>query len=375
MTAAIERAQPLALVQHQDYTREQLDLIKATMAPETSDLEFQLFMEVARSQGLSPLQRQIHAVMRWDARARKSKMVIQTGIDGYRLIAARTGTHLGTTDATFGPLTPGGAPSWAQVTVRKLVHGHIAEYPATAFWEEYVQLTKDGHPNSMWSSRPKGQLSKCAEALALRKAFPAELSGVYTDTEMEQADNLTPVPATPATVPQDVTAEVAQAAGVQPQTATATSPALASWEAKLGQIGIRLTELGGRDRAKEIMRRHEWRTSVPAAATAYEELKALGLELTQQAQQEPVDVPSIPLITDGQRRALMGHYGRLGLTGSEERRQFAGWFLGVPAPASTTALTQAQAATMLDTFSGWDQAVCEQTVAEFRGSLGRQGAA
>lgn len=116
-------------------------------------------------------------------------MTIQTGIDGYRLTAARTGQHAGTDDAVFGPEDDDGHPAWAQVTVyRFLPNGYNASFTATARWDEYRQAKRSGELTGMWSSMPYGQLAKCAESLALRKAFPAELSGVYTREEMAQAD-------------------------------------------------------------------------------------------------------------------------------------------------------------------------------------------
>lgn len=105
MTAsAIQPAQTLPVIPMHDFSAEQIDLIKQTVAAGTSDLELALFLEVAKSSGLNPFQRQIYAVMRWDAKTRKEKMVIQTGIDGYRLTAARSGVHMGTTDPEFGPI-------------------------------------------------------------------------------------------------------------------------------------------------------------------------------------------------------------------------------------------------------------------------------
>jgi phage recombination protein Bet len=202
MTQAISTVHaPQALATTDQWNREKLDLLKRTVAAGTSDDEFDLFCEVARGTGLNPFQRQIYAIMRqesykddqgrWQKRA---KMTIQTGIDGYRLIAARTGLHAGTTDAEYGPLV-GKYPSWARVVVKKLMaNGMIAEFPATARWSEYAQTNKEGEPTGQWPKMPYLMLAKCAEALALRKAFPAELSGVYTAEEMSQADTYTSGP-------------------------------------------------------------------------------------------------------------------------------------------------------------------------------------
>ena len=177
------------------FTREQIDLIKRTVAEGTSDDELALFLEVCRTTGLNPFQRQIYAIMRetWNpsTRRREPKMTIQTGIDGYRLIASRTGAHLGTDDIEFGPVGKEG-PEWARCTVYRLVSGQRAAFTATARWDEYVQRKRgqggvDKGPSEMWSRMGHTMLGKCAESLALRRAFPAEMSGVYTREEMAQA--------------------------------------------------------------------------------------------------------------------------------------------------------------------------------------------
>jgi len=172
------------------FTRDQVDLIKQTVAKGTTDAELQLFLYTAKRTGLDPLIRQIHAVKRWDSAAGKETMSIQTGIDGYRLVAQRTGEHVGTSDVIYDR-EDGEHPNWAKVTVFRLVKGRVCEFPATARWSEYVGTKKDGTPNVFWKNKKFLMLGKCAEALAIRKAFPQELAGIYTFEEMEPEDRIT----------------------------------------------------------------------------------------------------------------------------------------------------------------------------------------
>jgi hypothetical protein len=109
-------------------------------------------------------------------------MTMQTSIDGYRLIADRTGHYAGSSEPIYDT-TQATHPGWAKVTVYKLVGGEARPFTATVRWEEYVQQYK-GAPSRMWKKMPYGMLGKCGEALALRKAFPQELSGLYTQDEL-----------------------------------------------------------------------------------------------------------------------------------------------------------------------------------------------
>lgn len=172
----------------QEFTQEQVDLIKQTVCKGSTDLELQMFLNYSKRTGLDPFSKQIHAIKRWDSNLKKEVMSIQTGIDGYRLVALRTNQHAGTDDAEF-EIDESGNPIKAVVTVYKLIGDRKVPFTASARYLEYVQLDRSGNPNSMWRKMPFSQLAKCAEALALRKAFPQELSGVYTHEEMAQADN------------------------------------------------------------------------------------------------------------------------------------------------------------------------------------------
>jgi phage recombination protein Bet len=186
----------LTKVERIEYSREQIDLIKRTFAQGSTDDEFQLFVMTAQRLGLRPEARQIHMVKRPaydpDTREYVQKMSIQTGIDGYRLIADRTERYAPGREPTFVYNADNLLVS-ATSYVKKFVRGEWHEVAATAHFDEYAQKKKDGQPTQMWATKPHIMLAKCAEALALRRAFPAELSGVYTDEEMAQADNVPPV--------------------------------------------------------------------------------------------------------------------------------------------------------------------------------------
>ncbi len=168
------------------WTADQIDLIKRTIAVGATNDELQLFLHQAKRTGLDPLSRQIHFVKR------KDKGTIQTAIDGYRLIADRTGKYAGSDDYLFDEgisqymhmIGKRGNPITATVTVYKMVDGSKVPFTATAAWGEYFPGEAQGF---MWKKMPYLMIGKCAEALALRKAFPAELSGIYTNEEMQQA--------------------------------------------------------------------------------------------------------------------------------------------------------------------------------------------
>jgi phage recombination protein Bet len=161
-----------------------VELIRRTVAVGATNDELELFLHQCRKTGLDPLARQIYCIKRGD------KATIQTGIDGYRLIADRTGLYAGNDDAVFEG-NDDGHPLQARVTVWKLVGGQRCPFSATARWAEYFPGERGGQ---MWRKMPYVLLAKCAEALALRKAFPADLSGIYTDAEMHQADAPAPEP-------------------------------------------------------------------------------------------------------------------------------------------------------------------------------------
>ena len=172
-------------------TDEQLDLIKRTVANGATNAELQLYLYDCQRHGVHPLDRLLHFTKR------DNKYTPITSIDLLRSRAADTGQLAGITDATF----TGGFDTddfQATVTVYRMVDGQRCPFTATARWAEYYP--GDGKSGFMWRKMPFGQLGKCAEALALRKAFPRQLAQLYVGEEMDQAG---PINDQASTVNQD----------------------------------------------------------------------------------------------------------------------------------------------------------------------------
>jgi phage recombination protein Bet len=169
------------------------------IAPGVSDSEFVLFGQVCQRTGLDPFARQIYAITRnaWNPQTRQKepKMSIQVSIDGLRLIADRSGQYAGSETLWCGLdgqwvdvwLKPG-SPAAAKTTVWK--NGSDRTFTGVARFDAYCQRDKDGSPSGLWKNMPDVMIGKCSEALALRKAFPAEMSGLYTREEMQQSETV-----------------------------------------------------------------------------------------------------------------------------------------------------------------------------------------
>ena len=172
--------------------------LKNSVYPGAKDNSIAMVLSYCNARKLDPLQKPVHIVPMYikDNQTGQGAMrdIIMPGIGLYRIQAQRSGAYAGQSDPEFGEeITEklGGVevsyPKWCKITVRKLLDGQIVEFSAKEFWKEnYATAGKDTlAPNAMWKKRSYGQLSKCTEAQALRKAFPDILDQTPTAEEME----------------------------------------------------------------------------------------------------------------------------------------------------------------------------------------------
>lgn len=175
------------------FTPDQERMILSSFLGGASKQEASVLMEVARVRRLNPLLRQIHFVKRWDSQKREEVWSYQTSIDGLRAVAERTGRYQGQTKAEWcgkdgvwrDVWLADEPPAAARVGVYK--QGFNEPCYAVAKWTAFVQTKKDGGPTHFWSKMGDLMLAKCAEALAIRRAFPEDTSGLYTEDEMGEA--------------------------------------------------------------------------------------------------------------------------------------------------------------------------------------------
>lgn len=174
-------------------TDEQCQLLKDTVCSQLNDGQLNLFVVACRQSGLDPFRRQICAVLRYSNREKRQMMTIQVEIGGLRSIAQACGGYLGQT----GPEWCGEDGVWKDVWVPKkpphaarvgvVKAGNTQPTLGIALYRSFYQ-----QKSPLWGTMPEHMLAKCAEAQALRRAFPQRLSGLYTNDEMQQADSITP---------------------------------------------------------------------------------------------------------------------------------------------------------------------------------------
>jgi phage recombination protein Bet len=154
-------------------------------------------MEVAKARGLNPLLRQIYFVKRYDTQKRCEVWSTQISIDGLRAVSERTGIYAGQDEPEFTE------KDGKLVCCKVKVYRKDWQRPAVgvAYFSEYAQSKKEGGLTKFWAEKPHVMLAKCAEALAIRKAFPEDTGGLYVAEEMGQEPAPESAPAHPPPVP------------------------------------------------------------------------------------------------------------------------------------------------------------------------------
>ena len=160
-----------------DFSHEQIDLIKQTVCKGASDAELQFFLCVCVKTGLDPFMKQIYSI------PRAGQRTIQVSIDGSRSIADRTNKYMPGRKPTYTHNNKGELFSAIAYVKKMASDGSWHEIEGEALFSEY----NPGN-NPIWKKMPHTMLAKCAEAIALRKAFPSHLSGIYAKEEMHQAE-------------------------------------------------------------------------------------------------------------------------------------------------------------------------------------------
>jgi phage recombination protein Bet len=165
-----------------EFTPEQVALVKSQIAKDANNDELQLFLYQCKRTGLDPMTRQIYFMKR------AGKMTIQTSIDGFRVIAERSGDYAGQDEPVFEEDNGKLIKATVKVYRWRGEQRYCAAVGVAYMNEYYPQAGQD----FMWKKMPHTMLAKVAEALALRKAYPQDLSGLYTTEEMQQTEEIRP---------------------------------------------------------------------------------------------------------------------------------------------------------------------------------------
>lgn len=167
--------------------------LQNSVFPGSKDESIILAVDYCKARKLDVLKKPCHIVPMnvTDAKTgnKQWRDVIMPGIYEQRITAFRTGQMAGQDEPVFGETISFkgvDVPDWCRVTVYRFINGERCAFSHTEYFSEACGTTKEGKLNSMWSKRPRGQLAKCAEAGALRKAFPDELGGVITAEEVNE---------------------------------------------------------------------------------------------------------------------------------------------------------------------------------------------
>lgn len=186
----VEQKQEIWLEKH-GLSSDEWSALQNSVFPGAKPESIVMVVNYCRARQLDPLKKPVHIVPMYikDARTGQGAMrdVVMPGIYEHRITAFKTGQMAGQDEPIFGEYIEYKGirvPDSCKVTVYRMIDGSRCGFSHTEYFVEAVSTKKDGSPNSMWTKRPRGQLAKCAEAGALRKAFPDELGGVMTAEEV-----------------------------------------------------------------------------------------------------------------------------------------------------------------------------------------------
>ena len=177
-----------------EFDEAQVAILKTLGVEKAGRADLAMFFHVCKRTGLDPFARQIYMIERWSKDG--AKQTVQTGIDGLRLVGQRTCQRNGETLGYEDTQWCGKDGVWRDVwlsdeppaAARVVVLRNGQRFPGVALMSEYAQTKRDGSPTQMWATKGALMIAKCAEALALRKAFPMDLSGVYTADELQATE-------------------------------------------------------------------------------------------------------------------------------------------------------------------------------------------
>lgn len=242
----------LATVETFRFSQDQRKLILDTCCGGASAQEAAVLIGIAEMRGLNPITQECYFVQRWDNAKRCQVWAVQVSIDAMRIKAEESGVYSGQDEPEYEYEPGSKVPSLARVKVWRRDWDRPSV--GVARFSEYVQKTKEGVPTKFWRDMPHNQLAKCAEALALRKAFPRRLAKLYTADEMAQATNEAPereelvgsvslAPARPPSTPPPALVEGGQSSALWSAFTAELSQAMSKAEVKA--IGLRIKDALG----------------------------------------------------------------------------------------------------------------------------------